>query len=143
MLVKIVLLSVLALLLVLPILLDKKLFAGSSADHYPKLLRLQEKYGNRQSRWKGPKTDERINRMLAECIELMKGLGVPISKDICPEVVLTGSRSYYGRCSPKGSLKRYNQYDFYQVLWHSLIHNLNANKLLYYSKTYTIFLCID
>ena len=40
MLIKIVLLSVLALLLVLPILLDKKLFAGSSADHYPKLLRL-------------------------------------------------------------------------------------------------------
>ncbi len=66
MLIKIVLLSVLALLLVLPILFDKKLFAGSSADHYPELLRLQEKYGNRQSRWKGPKTDERINRMLAE-----------------------------------------------------------------------------
>lgn len=121
MLVKIVLLSVLSLLLVLPILLDKKLFAGSSADHYPKLLRLQEKNGNRQSRWKGPKTDERINRMLAECIELMNGLGVPISKDICPEVVLTGSRSYYGRCSPKGSLKRYNQYDFYiEISGHTL-----------------------
>ena len=42
MIVKIVLLSVLALLLVLPILLDKQLFAGSSADHYPELLRLQE-----------------------------------------------------------------------------------------------------
>ena len=36
--------------------------------------------------WKGPKTDTRINRMLAECIELMKELGVPISDSICPEV---------------------------------------------------------
>ena len=121
MIVKIVLLSVLALLLVLPILLDKQLFAGSSANHYPELLRLQEKYGNRLSRWQGPGTDARINRMLAECIDLMNGLGVPISKDICPEVVLTGSRSHYGRCCAKGSRKKYDQYDYYiEISGHTL-----------------------
>ena len=63
--------------------------------------------------WKGPKTDERINKMLAECSELMKELGVPISENICPEVTLTGSHCSYGRCCRKGSLKKYTKYDFY------------------------------
>lgn len=72
-------------------------------------------------KWDGPKTDERINRMLAECIELLKDLEVPISESICPEVGLTGSHSYYGRCSPKGSLKRYNEYDYYiEISGHTL-----------------------
>lgn len=113
MLIKIVLLSVLALLLVLPILLDKKLSVGSSADHYSKLLRLQEKYGKRQSRWEGPKTDEGINKMLADCIRLMKEIGVPISESICPDVTLNGSRRYYGYCYPKGSKKKYSEYEYY------------------------------
>lgn len=63
-------------------------------------------------KWDGPKTDERINRMLAECIVLLKGLEVPISDSICPEVRLTGSRAYWGRCAQKGSLKRYTEYDY-------------------------------
>lgn len=71
--------------------------------------------------WKGPKTDERLNRMLAECIELMKELEVPISENICPEVVLTGTHRFFGRCSSKGSLVKYNEYDFYiEISGHTL-----------------------
>lgn len=71
--------------------------------------------------WKGPKTDARINRMLAECIELMKELGVPISDSICPEVKLAGTHSYYGRCNPKGSLKRFTEFDYYiEISGHTL-----------------------
>ena len=71
--------------------------------------------------WKGPKTDARINRMLAECIELMKELGVPISDSICPEVKLVGTHSYYGRCNPKGSLKRFTEFDYYiEISGHTL-----------------------
>jgi hypothetical protein len=51
--------------------------------------------------------------MLAESIELLKGLHVPISDSICPDVRLTGSHAYYGRCSPRGSLKRYTEYEYY------------------------------
>ena len=72
-------------------------------------------------KWSGPKTDARINRMLAECVTLMYDLGVPISDSICPEVRLTGSHSCYGRCCPKGSLKRYNEYDYYiEISGHTL-----------------------
>ena len=71
--------------------------------------------------WKGPKTDARINMMLAECIELMKELGVPISDSICPEVILVGTHSYYGRCNPKGSLKRFTEFDYYiEISGHTL-----------------------
>ena len=71
--------------------------------------------------WKGPKTDARINRMLAECIELMRELGVPISDSICPEVKLVGTHSYYGRCNPKGSLKRFAEFDYYiEISGHTL-----------------------
>ena len=71
--------------------------------------------------WKGPKTDARINRMLAECIGLMRELGVPISDSICPEVILVGTHSYYGRCNPKGSLKRFTEFDYYiEISGHTL-----------------------
>ena len=71
--------------------------------------------------WKGPKTDERLNRMLAECIELMKELGVPISDSICPEVKLVGTQNYNGRCNPKGSLKRFTEFDYYiEISGHTL-----------------------
>lgn len=71
--------------------------------------------------WKGPKTDARINRMLAECIELMRELEVPISDSICPEVILVGTHSYYGRCNSKGSLKRYTEFDYYiEISGHTL-----------------------
>ncbi len=66
-------------------------------------------------RWTGPKTDERINRMFAESIALMRGLNVPISDSICPTVGLTSSHSYFGRCCPRkmsGKRSKY-QYDFY------------------------------
>ena len=72
-------------------------------------------------KWDGPKTDERINRMLAESIELLKSLNVPISDSICPAVRLTGSHTCYGRCSPRGSLKRYTEYDYYiEISGHTL-----------------------
>lgn len=50
----------------------------------------------RSYKWDGPKTDARINLMLAESISLMKELGVPISDSICPEVRLAGSHWKYG-----------------------------------------------
>ena len=75
----------------------------------------------RSYKWDGPKTDARINRMLAESIALMKGLGVPISNSICPEVRLVGSHCKYGRCCSKGSLKRYSEYDYYiEISGHTL-----------------------
>lgn len=64
-------------------------------------------------RWKGPKTDERINRMLAESIVLLKELGVPISDSVAPEVKLTSAHSYYGVCCPKGSRKYCTEYEYY------------------------------
>ena len=64
-------------------------------------------------RYKGPKSDERIDRMLAESMALLKGLGVPISDSISPVVVLNGSHANYGVCCPKGSKKKYSEYDYY------------------------------
>ena len=113
MIIKIALLTLVALTLIAPALLSGKFKYSGVSPLY---------YGRKPStHWKGPKTDARINRMLAECAALMRELGVPISGSICPEVVLTGSRFYYGRCSPKGSLKRYNQYDYYiEISGHTL-----------------------
>ena len=64
-------------------------------------------------RWTGPKTDERINRMFAECIALMKELNVPISDSICPTVELTGARSYLGICCPRTGGRKTSKYVFY------------------------------
>ena len=64
-------------------------------------------------RWKGPKTDERINGMLQESISMLKELGVPISESICPVVRINGSHHAYGMCWQKGSKKMYSEYDFY------------------------------
>lgn len=59
--------------------------------------------------------------MLAESISLLNDLGVPIAKSICPEVRLTGTHCFFGRCCPKGSLKRYDQYDYYiEISGHTL-----------------------
>ena len=75
----------------------------------------------RSYKWDGPKTDARINRMVAESIALMNELGVPISKSICPEVRLIGSHCKYGRCCSKGSLKRNTEYDYYiEISGHTL-----------------------
>lgn len=95
---KILLLLVIVLICLIPIIYDPKPTPRQKSTYKP---------------WKGPKTDERINMMLAECSALMKELGVPISENICPEVTLTGSHCSYGRCCRKGSLKKYNEYDFY------------------------------
>ena len=107
MLLKILYLLPLVLLCLLPILLDGKLkVEGSESDDI-------ERIKHKWPRWKGPKTDERINRMLAESIELLKGLGVPISNSIAPEVKLTSAHSYYGMCCPKGSRKYCTDYEYY------------------------------
>ena len=83
MLLKILSLLPLVLLCLLPILFDEKLkVEGSVSDDI-------ERIKHKWPRWNGPKTDERINRMLAESIALLKGLGVPISNSIAPEVKLT------------------------------------------------------
>lgn len=105
---KILLLLVIVLICLIPILYDPK--------PTPKVKRKRT-----YKPWKGPKTDERINKMLAECIELMRELDVPISENICPEVTLTGSRRNYGRCCGKGTLKKYTEYDFYiEISGHTL-----------------------
>jgi hypothetical protein len=86
---------------------------GQGKKQQGKKLRLSPRRKMLSYSWKGPKTDPRINTMLAESIGLLKELGVPISNSICPDVRLTGSHRAYGRCCPKGSLKRYTEYDFY------------------------------
>lgn len=102
---KIVLLLMVSLVLIAPAILSGKFNIKEDSSSVRGRRPIQ--------RWKGPKTGARINRMLAECAALMRELGIPISDSICPEVVLTGSRTRYGSCSPRGSLKRYNQYDYY------------------------------
>ena len=84
--------------------------------------------------WKGPKTDERINKMFAECIELMKELGVPISESICPEVKLIGTRCVRGRCCRKEGF----EYEFYiEISGHTLgnteksLRNILIHELLH------------
>ncbi|MEE3391525.1 MAG: SprT-like domain-containing protein [Candidatus Cryptobacteroides sp.] len=72
-----------------------------------------EQIKHKWPRWKGHKTDERINRMLAESVALMKEQGVPISESICPVVKLTSAHSYYGCCFPKGSRKYCTEYEYY------------------------------
>ena len=100
---KIILLLVIVLICLFPILYDPE-----PSKPQPKPRQKRQSYA-----WKGPKTDERINRMLAECIAQMKELGVPISDSICPEVRLIGSDAYYAKCRGKGILKIYNEYVYY------------------------------
>lgn len=64
-------------------------------------------------RHNAPKTDARINQMLAECTALLKELNVPISSSVCPTVKLIGTRRTLGRCCAKGSRKKYTEYDYY------------------------------
>ena len=104
------------LLVVVLICLFIRLFKEDYEPSQPKPRKKRASYA-----WKGPKTDARINRMLAECIGLMRELGVPISDSICPEVILVGTHSYYGRCNPKGSLKRFTEFDYYiEISGHTL-----------------------
>jgi hypothetical protein len=73
------------------------------------------------NKWNGPKTDARINKLLAECITLLKEMNVPISNSICPTVKLIGSRRTLGRCCKKGSRKKYSEYDYYiEISGHTL-----------------------
>ena len=125
---KIILLLVIVLICLFPILYD------------PKPSKPQPRQKRQSYAWKGPRTDERINRMLAECIELMKELEVPISDSICPEVRLNGSRSRMATCYDRGGRKAYTEYDYYieisghilqntekslrSVLLHELLHTM-------------------
>ena len=118
-------LILIVLILAAPLVFDKKLKVEGGS-----LAQIMSKYtldGNSRlvlrpyQKWRGPKTDARINQMLAESIVLLKGLGCPISDSICPEVVLTGTHCYYGRCCRKGSLKKYTEYDYYiEISGHTL-----------------------
>lgn len=130
MLLKTALLLIIVLICLFPILYDPK-----PSKPEPKPRQKRTSYA-----WKGPKTDERINRMLSECIELMKELGVPISDCICPEVRLNGSRCRMASCYDRGGRKAYTEYDFYiemsghilqnterslrSVLIHELLHTM-------------------
>ena len=93
-----------------PLLLDGKL---KPKDDWETVFKKEERAFASAPRWTGPKTDERINRMLSECEDLLRGLGVPISESVCPEVTLNGSTSTYGLCCARGSKKRYSAYDYY------------------------------
>lgn len=128
--IKILLLLVIVLICLFPILYD------------PKPSKPQSKPRQRRTSyaWKGPKTDVRINRMLPECIKLMKEFGVPISDSICPEVRLNGSRSRMATYYDRGGRKAYTEYDYYieisghilqntekslrSVLIHELLHTM-------------------
>lgn len=110
---KIVILIILSFIAIPPIVFDKKLkMEGTKMDIFDMIRR---KYRRQRAYrpWKGPKTDERINRIVAECVVLMKEIGSPVSESICPEVRTTGTHCYYGRCCPKGSLKMYTKYNYY------------------------------
>ena len=87
------------------------LYLSDAPDVLPSVPERQKE--TRLPRYKGPKTDGRINRMLAESVSLLKELGVPISDSIAPEVVLISARSRFGSCCPKGSRKMYTDYDYY------------------------------
>lgn len=107
-------LKILLILLIIFITLSPVLFDSKPTPRPPRKPRLSYK-------WNGPRTDDRINKMLAECMMLLKDLGVPISDSICPEVRLTGSHTYYGKCCSRGSLKRYTDYDYYiEISGHTL-----------------------
>ena len=142
---RVILLLLLFIVAIAPVLFDRKLkVEGSIADDLKKLnldyRRENPRKRNTYPRWKGPKTDEKINRMLAESIVLLKELGVPISESVAPEVKLVGAHTYYGVCCPKGSRKNYTEYDYYielsgyalgapekvlrNVLIHELIHTV-------------------
>ena len=110
MLFKVILVFVVFLVVCAPLLFGERLrVRPEDAVKYTRRLRPSYK------RWNGPKTDERINRMFAECIALMRELNVPISDSICPTVELTSAHTYFGRCWLKreaGKPSKY-KYDFY------------------------------
>lgn len=112
MMMKITLVAVILIILLLPLIFDKK----------TKLDRSKPGLGNarmpaapryKPPRYNGPKTDERINRMFAECQTLLRELGVPISNSISPTVMLNGRRRAFGICYWKGSGRKRNKFDFY------------------------------
>lgn len=122
---KIIYLLIIVLILAAPLVFDRKLKVegGRLADYFAKSQHNNDYRRPRRpyQKWKGPKTDARLNRMLAESIVLLKGLGCPVSDSICPGVVLTGSHSTYGRCCPKGCKKAYTEYEYYiEVSGHTL-----------------------
>ena len=81
----------------------------------------------RLPQYKGPKTDERINRMLAESIELLEGLGVPISKSVSPDMLLTSAHAYFGVCWKKGAKKNCQGYDYYIGISGFTLNNTEKN----------------
>ena len=81
---------------------------------------VQEPRHNGQNAWqkpsakkKNPKTDPRINKMLAECTALLKELNVPISSSVCPTVKLIGTRRTLGRCCKREGSKSHSEYEYY------------------------------
>lgn len=107
--IKLLLLIFIFLMVIAPALLSDRLMAK---EGFPLLRDIKPKRKS-YPRWKGPKTDERINQMLLESIALMKKLGVPISESICPTVALNASHCSFGQCCPKGSKKKYAEYEYY------------------------------
>lgn len=99
MLLKIILVLVVLLVVCAPLLFGERLKVR------PEDVTKWEWPGSVYKRWTGPRTDERINRMFAECIALMKELQVPISDSICPTVGLTGAHSTLGYVVPEEGAK--------------------------------------
>ena len=118
---KVILLSTLFLIVIAPVLFNNRLkVEGTMSDDLEKY---RKEYRKSFQKYKGPKTDERINRMLSECIVLMNELKVPISSSICPEVALIGSHRIYGRCCPRGSSKKYSEDDYYIEMTGFVVNN--------------------
>ena len=115
----IILLSALCIILIRPSLFE----TGNDTVNRTRRNTHKQNPAKPSNKWDGPKTDTRINQMLAECITLLKNMNVPISNSICPTVKLIGSRRTLGRCCAKGSRKKYTEYDYYIEISGHTINN--------------------
>lgn len=115
-----IIISTLWIIFITPSLFENDTESGNSLDK-PNHKRTERKSPKPSNKWDGPKTDTRINEMLAECITLLKNLNVPISRSICPTVKLIGARRTLGRCCKRGSRKKYSEYEYYiEISAHTL-----------------------
>ena len=62
-----------------------------------------------------PRSQEEVNRLLADCRAQLIELSVPISKSICPEVQMSQARHGFGWCRDNTTLDQY-KYEYSLVL---------------------------
>ena len=138
---KIIVLSILFLVLVLPLFFYDSLTTftpitrrDDDDDDPPPVKRRSSR------RWEGPRTDPWINTILSKSIVTLKSLGVPISDSIAPEVTLIKVRSFYARCCSKGSSPKYTEYDYYIDVSGYIVNNTDRSlqNTIYHELLHTI-----